>query len=278
MEARRPLALAQLRAMIRYEFRMHWRSRGILAVLLMITTLMLLNLFDTSVILQRPGEPALTPEQQPMVVTAAIVRATFPPIGLMAAVLLPILAAEVIPLDRQRRLRDLLDALPLPYSVYLAGKLIGLWLLVMIGLAASMLLVGLAWRLRFGPYDPRPLIEAWLVGGGVIAMVNSGLSVLIAAGQPNRRRGVVVVILALVAVFMLRDFHASAVVSAAHPLRIPILNYYLNQFPERGTLIMFAPVLPTADTLRLAFVMAAAQLALAWVAVWCRHRWQGGKS
>lgn len=272
------MALAQLRGMMWYEFKMHWRSRGILAVLLVIMVIILLNMFNGSALFSQISELKNDSAQRRQIVTIALIRSSWGMIGMTLVLLLPVIVAETIPIDRQRHIRDLLDSLPLPYGIYLTGKLLGVWLVVLSGLVLVTLIVGAAWLLQFGAYDIRYYLETWLVGGGSIALMNAGLAVLLAAGQPTRRRAIVVVILTLVAAFLMRDFRASEFVNAAQPLRTAILNYYLNALTGRADYMIFAYLMPSLDTLRLAFLIGAAQVALVWVVVWAGQRWQGGKS
>jgi len=46
---------------------------------------------------------------------------------ILIVLLLPLMVAEIIPLDRQYRVREVIDATPISESLYVAGKLLSVW-------------------------------------------------------------------------------------------------------------------------------------------------------
>jgi hypothetical protein len=117
----------------------------------------------------------------------------------MIVLVLPLVLAELIPLDRQYRVRELLDAVPLARGVYLAGKVLSAWPVVAIAMALSALSsCALAW-IQNGPYHGDVLAAFWMAGLIPLALFVSSMAVLLPGRQPNRRRGVLVGLIAAVA-------------------------------------------------------------------------------
>jgi ABC-type transport system involved in multi-copper enzyme maturation permease subunit len=128
----------------------------------------------------------------------------------------PLLVAEVIPLDREYNVDDLLNALPLTQGTYLMGKLLSVLAPLFSLLMSVMLLtLGVGWVVR-GSYHVGIVLELWLGRLMPFALFCSALSTLLGAGQPTRRRAVFIGI-ALFAVFaitfklLLQDFYIAAV-------------------------------------------------------------------
>jgi hypothetical protein len=107
-------------------------------------------------------------------------------------IVLPIAAADAIPRDRQLGVDELLETLPLSKAVYLSGKLLSLWVSVLAGLAAALLVIGLFWWFAIGPFDLGLYLEMGVLGAGTLAVLQSGLALLLSAGQPAQRRAVLV--------------------------------------------------------------------------------------
>src|SRR5688572_27685105 len=100
----------QLRGMLVYEFKMHWRRRALLIVTLAITVMLLFTMAVLAQSLREAND--LDPELARRAISATIVFSTWAPIGVSLAVILPIMVADTIPLDTQYRVRDTLDSLP----------------------------------------------------------------------------------------------------------------------------------------------------------------------
>ena len=75
---------------------------------------------------------------------------------------LTLFLAETIPLDRQFKVRELIDALPISRAMYLGGKVLGVWaglaLIVLVGGAVNLITA----RLMIGLYDVRVVALLWL--------------------------------------------------------------------------------------------------------------------
>jgi ABC-type transport system involved in multi-copper enzyme maturation permease subunit len=218
---------SQLRGMVIYEFKMHWRRRALLIVTLAITVMLLFTMVILGDILRESN--SVDPELARRAISATIVFSTWAPIGVSLALILPIMVADTIPLDTQYRVRNTLDSLPLSRPVYVAGKLLGVWAAVLAGMFAIMVASGVGWWLLGGPYDVVVYVQMWVVGVAWIAILNSGLGVLIGAGQPNRRRAILVVIFFLVLVVSVfsRSMQGDDFMGIISPMRGAILSYYL---------------------------------------------------
>ena len=153
------------------------------------------------------------------------------------------MVADTIPLDRQYGVRDTLDSLPLSQGVYILGKLLGTWAAVLVGMLVIMVLTAIGWWFLGGAYDVMAYIQMWVVGVAWIAILNSGIGVLVSAGQPNRRRAIVVAILFVVVAIALfgGSMQGNDFLGIVSPMRGAILTYYL--FNSRQN-IGVSPFLP----------------------------------
>ncbi|MBL8163040.1 MAG: hypothetical protein JNJ61_13730, partial [Anaerolineae bacterium] len=124
---------SQLLAVLRYEFRMHWRRRPLIVMTLSLVVMNVFILLIGKEGFDRVLAGAPTNELVDLVplllnVTYVVILAFFVP-----------LSADAVPIDAQLGTRELLDALPLKAHTYLAGKFMGmalsLMLAVIIGIA-----------------------------------------------------------------------------------------------------------------------------------------------
>jgi hypothetical protein len=269
------LQIAQLRGMIKYEFRMHWRRRALLIVSLAVTVMILFEMLILSSSLQMPE--GLDREAARRAISATIVFSTWAPIGVSLALILPIMVADTIPLDQQYRVRDTLDSLPLPRWVYLVGKLLGTWAAVLVGMFAIMLLTGVGWWIFGGPYDVLIYVEMWVVGVAWIAILNGGIGVLVSAGQPNRRRAIFVVILFLViSIFAFNgSMQGSDFLGIISPMRGAILSYYLfNSRQLSGIDSVSSSLMTTPEAMLLTVIAGIVELVIlgVFVIMWMQYQ------
>lgn len=113
--------------------------------------------------------------------------------------LLPMLFAENIPLDKQYKVREIIDVQPITPSTYLAGKMFSVWSATL----AVMLLVvllggGFIWLMR-GEFFLGLVLPFWLLVLIPLALFSSQSGVMLAAGCETRRSAV---LLGLVASFL----------------------------------------------------------------------------
>ena len=277
------LTWAQLLGMVRYEFKMHWRRRTLAVLLLAFMSITIVSLLIFLGSVQQFGsraEAAFTPY-----VSAYAVLAAWMPLSVGLALVLPVMVADTIPLDRQYGVRALLDSLPLPRAVYLAGKLFGLWAALLISLFGTLAITALVWRVSVGAFDARPYLEMGVVGAGALALMNGGLGLLAAVGQPSRRRAIVLLI-ALLAVFLLAlptfmdnwDLRQTYNSQILNPIRMPIINRYFFGIQIEAGLSVENPVLnPAPELVRDTVLAGFAQVALVWLLAWAWLRWRDGR-
>ncbi|MCB9451578.1 MAG: hypothetical protein H6672_09065 [Anaerolineaceae bacterium] len=263
--------LAQLRGMAVYEFRQHWRGRLLVALIFgFVLTIGLDVLVGGSVRCDSIALSDFAVCQQGVTITVTTVTLF---LALPLAVLLPIMVAEVIPLDTQRGVRSWLDAMPLHTGTYLLGKLLGLWLALAVALLIAMFITGTLWWLATGAFDMLVYFQIWVFGIGVVVLLNSGLGVLLPAGLTTRRRAILwntAWIIVLAGLVQGSDF-----LSYFNPLRMPIINYHIAVYAP-----MFSPS-PESDqlvTLLKPLVGGLAGLAIVFCVAWMWLRGQSGRT
>lgn len=278
------IALAQLRAMTWYEFKMHWRRKVLWIMMLAFMTITIVSLLIFLGSIRDKGAEA--EELVRPYVSAYAVLASWMPLSVGLALILPVMVADSIPLDRQYGVRDLLDSLPVSRAVYLTGKLLGTWAAVLAGLVVSFTISALVWLVSAGGFDLRPFLEMAIVGAGSLAIMNGGLGVLVAFGQPSRRRAVVLVI-GLLAVMLLvlpafinnwdlRQTYGSQIMN---PVRVPILNRYFFGIQVEAGLSLDNPTLnPPPALIRDTILAGLAQVAAVWLLAWAWLRWRTGRA
>ena len=232
------LSVGQLMAMGRTECLLQWRGAMLpaLTIGLMVTPVLgaFISRSKFSGYREALAGGAISLETAKANITAEMMPILWMGTALIALAVIPILVAATIPKDRQLGVRELLDALPLPPAIYLTGKLLSLWvnLLVCIGLAA--LVSGLTWWLVVGPFDVGRFLTIWFLGAAGLSLINAGSSMLLAAGQPDTRRAVLVGIgyafICLVGVG-LALVPVSPLWRSLNPARPAVLLYYAFGWP-----------------------------------------------
>ncbi len=265
------MILSQLRGMAFYEFRQHWRGRLLVALILGLVLTVGINVLVAggSVRCDTVNLPDLAVCQQGITITITAVTLF---LALPLAVLLPIMVAEIIPMDSQRGVRSWLDAMPLQTGTYLLGKLLGLWLALVMALLIAMLISGALWWLATGTFDLLAYAQVWVFGIGVVCVFNGGLGVLLSAGLTTRRRAIAwnaVLIVALAALVQGSDF-----LSYLNPLRMPIINYHLAVY---APMLMASPDSGELAILLRAFAGGIAGLIISFCTAWVWLRWQSSR-
>jgi ABC-type transport system involved in multi-copper enzyme maturation permease subunit len=217
----RPQVFAQLAAIARYDMLIQWR-RGNLKMILVLLVLAppVLILLGTAPDSAAHQALALATETtRPTITTDVAVLATF---ALIPLVLfgLPLFTAETIPYDRQYGIRDLLDALPMGWGVYLVGKVLAVWVGVLAALALSGLITGVLCTLVYGVLDPKTWVVLWAGGFLIFGLMTSAISILLAVGQPGRRRALLVGLLCLPAYLVVYTISPLGVYSLASLNRV----------------------------------------------------------
>jgi hypothetical protein len=258
------LYLAQFVAMLRYEFRILWRQRRLLVIMvaLAIVTGVISILFndeirDTRTLLLGTQYIPLRTRQE---LAEGIMTILWMPIHIVVAGMVSVVAGEVIPQDRHYRTDELLGALPLPTGIYLAGKVLSMCLVVWVALCPAIVLPGVLWRLLVGPYDLLTYLGLWAVFVMPLVLITPGLAVLLASGQPNRRRGMLAgAAFGLICFFLMAV--SNSVWMLLNPSR-PVLFLYF--FHKGGT---------TGDAL-LAVIIGLVEVMVAGIGIWAWQRWR----
>ncbi len=179
-----PIHLTQLWAITRYEMLMHWRRRG-----LSITMLTALAVLVVTILISRSQVDMQMVENHQEAATLFVILITWSPC-IVLGLLLPLSLCDAIPLDRYYHVDDLLGSVPLAQSIYLTGKLLGGIVAGWLALLIAMFISAIFWRLIIGAYDLGVYAELWLVGAGMLVVLNGGLGILAAVGQSTQRRAI----------------------------------------------------------------------------------------
>ncbi len=267
------MRVAQLGAIIRYEMLLQRRQRMIIIAMLSAVALPIImyGLFGQSNAdeIQRTWITAggISAEAALQVTTRYATLYSALPLYLITLLILPVVSADVIAKDRQHGTREVLDSLPLTTGTYLAGKVLSWGASVLIGLVAAMLLAGAVLWLMIGPYHVTDFATSWLAIGWGMGVVNSTLSLLLAAGQPTRRRAIgVAVILAAICLFanivLLADTGLWA--SLLNPGRSALtLHFLLLALTEKSLLPM-----DTNQAVTWSLIGGVLEVAVVWIGVW----------
>ena len=199
----RDVRLVQLLTIVRYEMLMSWRRGSLRAILISILLLPQLfhiitclfgSLLDETLVarlVDRPEVLLLAGTNAALVSNVTTM--------IMIILMLPLLVTEIIPLDRQHRVKEVIDALPVAKGLYVTGKLLSIWPIILIGLCISAVLNGLVSWVLNGPFQIETVALFWLAGLIPLAMFGSQMGVMFAARQPDRRHAVLTGLLAFVA-------------------------------------------------------------------------------
>jgi hypothetical protein len=216
-------SLAQLLAVAAYEHRLLWRRRTLLIVLLVP---LLISLLLAANLARRGGGDL--PDALRKANTIALVLSVWLPlyVGLQA---LPPLVADTIVKDRQLGATSFLDALPLRPAVYLLGKLLGVWFTVALLVTGILGAIGLLWRLLIGPYEYGRYLQLALAGVLPLALLQSGLILMLCVGLATRRQaaiaGTLMTVSCIFSMFLISPFPW---INVLNPARPALLLYFLQ--------------------------------------------------
>ena len=265
--------VSQLGGIIRYEILLQRRQRMVTVVMLSTVALPIVMyvLFGQSnaAEIQRTWVTAggISADAALQVTTRYVTLYTALPLYMITLLILPVISADVIAKDRQHGVREVLDSLPLTGGTYLAGKVLSWGAGVLIGLVIAMIITGAALWFLIGPYHLTVFAAAWLAIGWGIGVINSTISLLLAAGQPTRRRAIgVAVAFAAICLFanvaLLID--TTLWTNLLNPGRSALtLHFLLLSLTEKPLLL--------TDTTSLAgwsLIGGVLEVAAVWIAVW----------
>ncbi|MBK9050820.1 MAG: alpha/beta fold hydrolase [Chloroflexi bacterium] len=269
--------LAQLFIITRNEFRLQWRRRATLVIILSATVFPVLM----ALLMRGGGQEMLQPLVEAGVfsareaqerLTQSIIAFSFAPMYTILLLLVPPVVAEIIPKDRQLGVTELFDSTPLANTAYLGGKLLGMWLSLLVGMLLNFLITWLAWRWLLGPVLLLPMLETWLFACGTVLLLNGGLAVFLSAGLRTRRWAVLIGIgVAMVALVNLGASLPHNLFFYLNPARPAFLDYYaLRAFSQISTLNVTTEIKDVWLTIGGGLVELAVAGFLAWV--WLRRK------
>jgi hypothetical protein len=196
--------MRQIGAILRYELLMAWRRRS----LLILWILLLAGVVGSALLVESTRH--IQPTMDEVVADSIGANApdwaqginvleaanTFALINILIAgmviysVGVTLMMGETIPLDRQFKVRELLDTLPLSRTAYLGGKLFGAWAGLLLGIIIVGAISALATRLILGVYDVRIFLATWVAMLLPSSFVASALSLLASSPFSSRRTAV----------------------------------------------------------------------------------------
>jgi hypothetical protein len=264
-----PATLIQIGTIARYECAMQWRRRAMLVM----TLAMLVVAAGSALLVHNELELRDALAKNSETFTSGLISFTFIPIGAVLAMVMPFVLADTIPKDQQLGVRELFNSTPLRPVTYLAGKLLGGWISVLSSVLVVVVVTGVVWWVLVGPFDLVEYAVPWLIGAVSMTVINISLIILLAAGQPDARRAVLVAILVVVVLPGVIGFDTRGNwLDMFNPLRPGIFFHYTDIVTANpDTLAVEAD--PQSDSIKLLSVEVSiltglAQVALAWVVVW----------
>lgn len=271
---------AQLPGIIWYEFLLHWRRRALIIVFLSALAIPIAggltarrDMNEISGSWVQTGQYSI--EDAERVMTTSLTLLLWSPMFLVFLLILPIAAADSIPRDRQLGVYELLNSLPLTLPVYLLGKLLGLWLSLLVGVVAGLAVIGGFWWLVIGPFNIPALIELGLVAALPLAFIQSGIALFISAGQPSGRRAILIgVLLGIVSLsVLLPGLQAADAFWRNFNLSRPTLFIYYV-WVRAGAPVPGNYPAPSLTDVWVTLGWGVMQLALIGLAAWAWLRWQ----
>jgi hypothetical protein len=268
---------SQLGGLIRYEMVLQWRQRMLTGVMVSLIALPLVMyvLFgqNNAAEVQRTWITAggITTEAALNVTTRYAIMYAAMSIYLIALLVLPVVSADVIARDRQLGAREVLEGLPVTKGTYLSGKLLGWWAAAGSGLLVAMVIIGAGLWVLIGPYHLDQFAAMWIAFGWGIGLVNSGLSLLIASGQPTRRRAIIIaVVFAVLCLFANVSLigQSGPLWNLLSPGRHAIsIHFIMEAWGDQITV----QVSPTSDVIW-SLIGGVIEVAIVWLVVWAWMR------
>ncbi|MEQ8674278.1 MAG: hypothetical protein RLP44_11085 [Aggregatilineales bacterium] len=253
----------QIWGMAKYEFKMHWRRRALLVLTLSMILILVAPIFLSGDLTNLTNVDGVSEENVEKALSLSVAIVTWFPLSSVLIFILPVALADTIPLDKQYNVDELLRTTPLTPAVYLWGKLIGTWLATLSSVFIVMIIATIAWISQVGKFDYVLYAEIWLVNAFSITILNGSLGVLLAVGQPNRRRAIVVVIGLFALLVFVLGFDFGEYWNLASPARMPMLTYFI---PIEGQEELITTVFNRQ--VMLSILMGFVELLIIWLAAW----------
>jgi hypothetical protein len=266
--------LSQLLGIIQYEIRLQWARRSLIIVGICFAIVTLLFLILTTSATDQEG---LTETA----VTFGLIFSISPASLLLMLLTLPPVVAEAIAKDQQLGMQELRDALPIPPGLYLAGKVLGVSVCVLVLMTTIALLLWIAALFVLGVADVATYFRVWFTSIMPAGLFVSVLSVLLASRQPTRKRATMVG--GLIAIYSLLtlpmgvgdsyDWPQAMLPSAWFALALKAIFSYAAATAEiPPALFQFANI--PNKFLWQTVTAVAVQLIVIWAAVWSWWQWR----
>lgn len=107
--------------------------------------------------------------------------------------------SDIIPMDRQIKVRPLLDAAPLHRTVYLAGKVLSVWVGLSLSVLVCLIITQTLLYARYGAYDLGALLLLWALFVLPLVLLVSG-GIVLATSWAGSRRAALLTAIALIPV------------------------------------------------------------------------------
>lgn len=260
------IVLSQIVGIALYEFRMHWRRRGLLVVTLGMLGVTLLPIM---LVRNELSSDSLLGAEGVEYFTRNVIRIHWAAVGAVLFAVMPFIFADAIPRDRQIGVSEVLHTTPMRSLSYLAGKTLGAWLGTITCLILTVVTSGAAWWIVIAPFDLSVYSAIWISGALPMALINVGLVVLITSVLPDSRTAVLGCVAFVVLLPILVGIEGSGTaIELLNPLRPGLFFFYLQQA---------APTQSQALSPEVTILGGVVQLIAAAVGAWLWARFRDGR-
>jgi ABC-type transport system involved in multi-copper enzyme maturation permease subunit len=264
--------MSKLGAIVRYEVLMAWRRRSLpILALLLFVGLVGFSLLVANNPRQREMMASFAASGQLYVINTLLLINVLVAGMIAYSVGAALMTSETIPLDRQFKVRELLDTLPISRATYLGGKLLGVWSGLLLGWGVMGVIAAGALYLIFGAYDLRVFALLWLLLPLPAGLVAGALSTLAAALVSSRRMALLIGLAVFPFSFYLTVYGMPAFTNAA-VLVDPIYAGGLLTFPNSG-----AATAEILGSILVRFVVYSGLILAVWAFVWGWMKLREGK-
>lgn len=265
--------LSQIAGMMRYEVLMAWRRRslGVLLALFIVTLTVFTLVSRDANVNSRLGvdgntleefDEALLPDFMQGIDLSVYQGDSQVAVTMIASVVVSSIAVimfmnEAIPLDRQYKMRELLDTCPITRTTYLTGKLLGTWLGLLIIMGISLIFGGVILRVLIGTYSLDYYLLMWGAFLLPTLLVCSGLTVLLTSWTGSRRGATLTSLLIMPIGIMLVSVAITSL-SGVGVYVHPAYSVFILLQPDAEAVVIIT------DRIRSTLTLFAWMLALAW--------------
>ena len=222
-------ALRKVFAVAVIEFRFGFRRGGPVVALSVISLVIIGSFFFFADFNSRDLPEIYSPE-----IGARALEMTWPGFISLSLIVLPLISSSTIPVDRQYRVLELLTSYPINGWIYLTGKILGTWaVLLFVGLLALLLHFGLHLVL-VGPMQLDLYLKLTLFAGIPVILWASALGIFTGAFLSSRRNAIVFgFLIGLLSVFPTTQ--AFRIIPNSFPFGMSVSSYRINMMTRLVT-------------------------------------------